>query len=59
MRDNEEVAISLYKEVSDTRALNTIACDVVCYRGKEKSPRWMDLEPGAQLTHKQGVAEMT
>ena len=46
MRENEKATISLYVESPDTQRLDRIICDVICYRGKLRDPRWVDLEPG-------------
>ena len=46
MRDNEEVAIELIMERGWLSATNTIECDVTCYRGRLKDPRWLDNDKG-------------
>lgn len=46
MRDNEEVAIELVMERGQPSAMNTIECDVTCYRGGLKDPRWLDNDKG-------------
>ena len=48
-REDEEKRLTFSRTASETSALNLTVADITCYRGKEKEPLWMDLEPGTLL----------
>lgn len=45
MRDNEEGTITLTQFSANAWGVNKITCDVTCYHGKLKDPKWIDAEP--------------
>ncbi|EKM51025.1 uncharacterized protein PHACADRAFT_128701 [Phanerochaete carnosa HHB-10118-sp] len=45
LREGEERIESFEREVEDPWGLNHIAMEITCYRGKNKEPHWVDLEP--------------
>lgn len=46
IREEEEVSVELYTEAGNAKALNSMVADVICYRGKNPKPAFMDIEPG-------------
>ncbi|KAI0704720.1 hypothetical protein C8Q76DRAFT_181174 [Earliella scabrosa] len=44
MREKEEVSEPYQQEARETRTLNSVSTEVLCYRGKGESPRWTDLD---------------
>ena len=49
MREQEEIAHSYNIEAHSQRKLNSVVIDVLCYRGPDADPRWVDDEPGEPL----------
>ena len=45
-RENQEVSEPFEQEAIHPGALDTIICDITCYKGKVGKPEWTDLEPG-------------
>ncbi|KAI0750425.1 hypothetical protein C8Q74DRAFT_1374012 [Fomes fomentarius] len=45
VRENEEISQPYNIEAHDPKTLSSIVQDVLCYRGKEATPRWVDVEP--------------
>ncbi|PCH36693.1 hypothetical protein WOLCODRAFT_82535 [Wolfiporia cocos MD-104 SS10] len=45
VHDNDEVYREFYKEASDVSMLNRLTSQIICYRGRNKEPRWTDTEP--------------
>ncbi|KAI0704722.1 hypothetical protein C8Q76DRAFT_631038 [Earliella scabrosa] len=45
VRDNDEVSQPYNIEARNPKTLSSIVQDVLCYRGKEFRPRWVDVEP--------------
>lgn len=46
VREQEEIAEPYYQEAHESRSLDSIVVDIVCYRGPDKNPRWIDVGPG-------------
>ncbi|KAJ3489527.1 hypothetical protein NLI96_g2044 [Meripilus lineatus] len=44
IRESEEVSVDFYNEGANERALNNVVADIVCYRGRELDPKFMDKE---------------
>jgi hypothetical protein len=44
--ETKEFRKEFITEVVDRSACNTIATEIVCYRGDSSNPRWTDSEPG-------------
>ena len=51
MREKEEVSEPYQQEARETRTLNSVSTEVLCYRGKGESPRWTDLDAGECPAH--------
>ncbi|KAI8977709.1 hypothetical protein BD414DRAFT_580166 [Trametes punicea] len=45
MQERQEVTETYYQEARDSRTLNSLAVDLLCYRGKDLHPRWTDVNP--------------
>ncbi|KAI0824346.1 hypothetical protein BC628DRAFT_1322650 [Trametes gibbosa] len=45
MREGEELSQSYHQNAHDTRTLDSLVADVLCYRGKESDPQWVDVRP--------------
>ncbi|KAH9850843.1 hypothetical protein C2E23DRAFT_869587 [Lenzites betulinus] len=45
MREGEEISESYLQHARNTRTLNSLTTEVLCYRGKDKNPRWTNLRP--------------
>ncbi|GBE79274.1 hypothetical protein SCP_0204720 [Sparassis crispa] len=45
MHDSDEVIHSFVKEAHEASLLDKISSEITCYRGKSKTPCWMDVEP--------------
>lgn len=39
----------MFREATELSHLDRISSSITCYRGKSKSPRWADTEPGKPL----------
>ena len=46
MREGDEVSHSFFQEAHNPRTLNRIVVEVLCYRGKDANPQWLDVDPG-------------
>ncbi|KAM5545534.1 hypothetical protein V8D89_000572 [Ganoderma adspersum] len=44
VRGKEEISASFFQEARESRTLNSISCDIICYKGTE-TPRWIDVDP--------------
>ncbi|KAI0326492.1 hypothetical protein GY45DRAFT_1381037 [Cubamyces sp. BRFM 1775] len=56
MREGEEISHSYHQESRNSHTLNNLVIDILCYRGKESNPRWVDVHP-ACFSH-EPIAEM-
>ncbi|KAI0367127.1 hypothetical protein BV20DRAFT_1123769 [Pilatotrama ljubarskyi] len=45
MREGEEISHQYGQEAYESRTLDTLAADILCYRGQELQPRWVDRAP--------------
>ncbi|KAI0656117.1 hypothetical protein C8Q70DRAFT_1056983 [Cubamyces menziesii] len=45
MREGDEVSHSFFQEAHNPRTLNRIVVEVLCYRGKDANPQWLDVDP--------------
>ena len=45
MKDGEEVAEPFMRHSFNRENLKSVSKEILCYRGKRKSPDWMDIEP--------------
>ncbi|PIL25741.1 hypothetical protein GSI_11491 [Ganoderma sinense ZZ0214-1] len=48
VRDKEEISHSFYQEARESRTLNSISCDIICYKGPD-TPAWVDIDPGQYI----------
>ena len=46
VREQEEIVETYYQEARESRQLDSIVVDILCYRGPDKNPRWIDVGPG-------------
>ncbi|KAI1793701.1 hypothetical protein LXA43DRAFT_201572 [Ganoderma leucocontextum] len=44
VREKEEISESFFQEARESRTLNSISCDVICYKGRG-TPTWVDVDP--------------
>ncbi|KAH9940124.1 uncharacterized protein BXZ73DRAFT_43112 [Epithele typhae] len=44
VRETEEIAHSYLQSARYSTTLNNISCDILCFRGTNKDPRWMDAD---------------
>ena len=59
MRENEEISQAYCQEAHQSRTLNSVVSDVLCYRGLGKDPRWTDVNPGTLFYGSRGIIRRT
>ncbi|KAH9895579.1 hypothetical protein C8Q73DRAFT_789379 [Cubamyces lactineus] len=45
MREGEEILQPYYQESRKSKTLNSVVVDILCYRGKDPNPEWVDVHP--------------
>ncbi|KAI0656119.1 hypothetical protein C8Q70DRAFT_1056985 [Cubamyces menziesii] len=45
MREGEEISQPYHQQSRESKTLNSLVIDVLCYRGKESNPQWVDTHP--------------
>ncbi|KAH9847715.1 hypothetical protein C2E23DRAFT_484151 [Lenzites betulinus] len=45
VRGSTEVSKGYFKEARELKTLDTMSAEIICYRGKNEDPHWVDLEP--------------
>ena len=46
VREQEEIVETYHLESHESRLLNSIVVEILCYRGPDKNPQWTDVRPG-------------
>ncbi|KAI0738324.1 hypothetical protein C8Q80DRAFT_1262843 [Daedaleopsis nitida] len=46
VREKEEISQPYLQEARESRTLNSVTAEVICYRGKDDNPQWIDVESG-------------
>ncbi len=57
--ENAEIRCSYRFESQDVQTLDTTFASIICYKGDDANPRWMDVDARKDLRHMRVTSSLT